>query len=224
MSQGTAVFVRCWWRAISTIRLSTFNMHVFYVLCHTHVLCMHAPKPDLGWCHVQLLRGWRTVSAPQHGALWSACQADWQVNDTNENQRSLPPGVRHWVTASKQPEKASLNLKVISLTRSFFLFFFSMLSCTFPSASTSFASFLASSNRLTLFSSPSFSFPLCGYFFLSCFHWRPLSYLTVSHPPPSFSLSFCPSSLWAAFDHRVTNSQGKALTYASPSKMRWKVV
>lgn len=119
-------------------------------------------KPDLGWCHVQLLRGWQTVSAPQHEALWSACQADGQVNDTNESQPSLPLGARHWVTASKQPERVSLNLKVISLTLSFFFF----------SASHSFyfclASVTASSLSLSphLFQKPSLflSFFLCGYF------------------------------------------------------------
>lgn len=76
-------------------------------------------KPDLGWCHVQLLQGWQTVSAPQHGALWSSCQADRQVNDTNENQPFLPQGAKNteWQPVSSQT--VSLNLKVISSSHTF---------------------------------------------------------------------------------------------------------
>lgn len=96
------------------------NLTCVYSLSHTQFVyaCF---KPDLGWCHMQLLHGWQTVSAPQHGALWSACQADRQVNDTNENQPSLPLGARHWVTASKQPK--SVSEPESNLFNSLFLFF-----------------------------------------------------------------------------------------------------
>lgn len=107
---------RCWCHVISIVSFLKYNMHVCVCfLSHTQTQVFYpCSEPDLGWCHMQLLRGWQTVSAPQHEALWSPCQADWQVNDTNESQPSLPLGARHWVTASKQPERASLNLKVIS--------------------------------------------------------------------------------------------------------------
>lgn len=95
----------------------------------------------------QLLGGWQTVSAPQHEALWFACQPDWQVNETSQGLPSLPLGDWDWVTASEQPERASLNLKVISLTLSFslsaslslFKHIFLFLSLSFQASLTSFS-------------------------------------------------------------------------------------
>lgn len=146
-------------------------------------------KPDIRWCHMQLLRGWQTVSAPQHGALWSACQADWQVNDTNENQQSLPLGARRWVTASKQPERVSLNLKVISLTRSLLLsLFWVSVFLLFPLASLSFAFFWL------LYFSPPFQANLFLFLSVGIFHfkWRFLSFLNCLQSPPSLSIFLLP--------------------------------
>lgn len=142
---------------VCSIHISKLNMCMFFV---THAQFVYArSKPDLGWCHVQLLCGWQTVSAPQHGALWSACQPDRQVNDTNESQPSLPLGARHWVTASKQPKRAYLNLKVISLT----------LSLSRPSLFLRLLglSFLFLSLALSLASSASFQKSLFLSFFLA---------------------------------------------------------
>lgn len=154
-------------------------------LSHTVYACS---KPDLGWCHVQLLRGWQTVSAPQHGALWSACQADWQVNDTNESQPSLPLGARHWVTASKQPERVSLNLKVISLTHSLSL----SLHYSLALSPSSWPPLPFSSLWLPLVFSPSFqtsrslsfSSSIHGYFFTST---EGLCFFSLSLLLPSLS-------------------------------------
>lgn len=177
-----------------------------YVCSSSHTLFVRTcSKPDLEWCHTQLLPGWQTVSAPQHGALWSACRADWQVNDTNESQPSLPHGAGHWVTASKHPERASLNLKVISSTHSF-----SFSAQFFTPFSFSLASPSSASRWLALVFSPSFqtrpslSLSLCMGIFH--FHWRPLSFFTVSPPPLSFYLSHCLSLLCAVFYHYVTES------------------
>lgn len=70
-----------------------FQIQQSCALCPAH-FAYACSKPDLGWCHVQLLQGWQTASAPQHEALWSSCQADRQVNDTNENQPFLPQGAK----------------------------------------------------------------------------------------------------------------------------------
>lgn len=84
-SQGVMLRLsKFWCCAGSTVQISTLNLHVCMFFVIWTVL------PDLRWCHLQLLHGWQTASAPQHGALWFACQADWQVNDTNESQPSLP--------------------------------------------------------------------------------------------------------------------------------------
>lgn len=152
-----------WWSGISFIQVLLFTMCVRF-LSHAQ-FASACFEPDLGWCHMQLPGGWQTVSAPQHGALWSPCQADWQVNDTNENQQSLLLGARRWVTASKQPERASLNLKVISLTHSFFFAFSFLALFLLFSIGLPFLCFsLASSHLFTLFASQSYSFSLCGYF------------------------------------------------------------
>lgn len=108
------------WMASMLHYILTLNFQIQHScalgLTHFAYVCS---KPDLGWCHVQLLQGWQTVSAPQHGALWSSCQADRQVNDTNENQPFLPQGAKNteWQPVSSQT--VSLNLKVISSSHTF---------------------------------------------------------------------------------------------------------
>lgn len=178
------------------------NLTCVYSLSHTEFVyaCF---KPDLGWCHMQLLHGWQTVSAPQHGALWSACQADRQVNDTNENQPSLPLGARHWVTASKQPK--SVSEPESNPFNSLFLFF-----CT---SRHSFSFFLASPSSsslwLSLVLAASFQKSLSFLSFsvgIFPLHWRPLSFFTASPPPLSFSPWLCLSLLCAVFYPCVTKS------------------
>lgn len=209
VSECTCVLLgsrRCWWCLISIVQISKFNMYarMFFV---THALCA-CSKPDLGWCHMQLLRGWRTVSAPQHGALWSACQADWQVNDTNESQPSLPLWARHWVAASKQPKRASLNLKVISLPHSLSLFlhcsslFLLLLGLPFLLLS------LALSHLLTLFSNKSLSlfFSLHGYFSLALKASVYFHYLSSSPLFLPFTLSVTAQCCFLALCHQDLRS------------------
>lgn len=194
-------------------------------LSHTHFV-FACSKPDLGWCHMQLLRSWQTVSAPQHGALWSSCQADWQVNDTNESQPSHPLGARHWVTASKQPERASLNLKVISLTRSLFFLFLHRASLfllsSWPPLRLPLLGSLSSSHplfkRASLFFFPLrgdtvgiFSLPLKASVFFHCLSSSPLFL--------PFTLSVTALCCFLSLCHRVLRS---SLT-ASQSKLGWKV-
>lgn len=157
----------------------TLNFQIWHscALCLTR-FAYACSKPDLGWCHVQLLQGWQTVSAPQHGALWSSCQADRQVNDTNENQPFLPPRIQNteWQPVSSQT--VSLNLKVIFSSHTFtsalcvtrFLSFWplyplppSFYYFIFTKTSFSFASFFSSIEGLCLLSLslllPSLSIP-----------------------------------------------------------------
>ena len=177
-------------------------------------------KPDLGWCHMQLLCGWQTVSAPQHGALWFACQADWQVNDTNESQPSLPLGARHWVTACKQPKRVSLNLKVIYLANSLWLFLLRASLFLLPLG----LPILSLSLWLLFIFSPSFQVTL----FLSVsvgifrFHWRPLSFFNSLPSSPlflPFTLSVTALCCFLSLFHQLLRS---SLT-ASQSKFGWKV-
>lgn len=74
-------------------------------------------RPMMSW---QLPTGWRTASAAQHGALWSPCQKDWQLNGTKERPAALPLGTLPSLMDRKQRERLSLNLKRIL----FFFFFF----------------------------------------------------------------------------------------------------
>lgn len=135
-------------------------------------------KPDLGWCHVQLLQGWQTVSAPQHGALWSSCQADRQVNDTNENQPFLPQGAKNteWQPVSSQT--VSLNLKVISLSHTFTSFALCVTLSIWPLFPL----------HLPLFIYLFFLQKHLSFWLLFPLHWRPLPSFNVS-PPLSFFLS-----------------------------------
>lgn len=137
-------------------------------------------KPDLGWCHMQLLHAWQTVSTPQHGALWSACQTDGQVNDTNENQPSLPLEAKHWVTASKQPK--SVCEPESNWFYSLFLFFCSSR----PSFSFLLAPLLPLFGSLWssqhLFRNLSLSFSLAVFLH----HWRPLFFFHCLPSSPVF--------------------------------------
>lgn len=157
-------------------------------------------KPDLGWCHVQLLQGWQTVSAPQHGALWSSCQADRQVNDTNENQPFLPQGAKNteWQPVSSQT--VSLNLKVISSSHTFTSFALCVTLAFWP---------LFPLHLLFIFlfsTQTSFSF---AYLALFSPPLKAPAFFSVS-PPLSFFPWLCLSLLCSVFYPRVTKSFGEA--------------
>lgn len=154
--------------------------------------------------------------------ICSCCMADGQF--PHHNMGPYGPPVRlidRWMTpmrtsrpSPKEPgtewqpvssQRASLNLKVISLTPSFSFLHFSTLFLLLLGLS-----FLLLSLALSRLPSPSFQKSLS--FFLSpsvgifVLQWRPLSFFTVSPPPLSFSPWLCLSPLYAVFYPCVTKS------------------